>query len=169
MSRVFISLFVLFGLTTVAGAESTTLESAGVQFDPPPGWKVSKGDDGVYELAAELRSVVFRVAVVAVKDVKDAKARVGAELTKLVVEPKLSKPIKHEQNGLEGVRVLGRGVAGGNRVEVIALLLHSPKGPLVMVFGYGTPGMADGFKKATTAFLKSVKPVAIKAPAPRKR
>jgi len=157
MKRLIIISFVLL----IAGSSNAVWyphEDSGVTVDIPRSWKVTGDANSLQAKTKDGNAAVF-MRVMPAEKAEAALAALDAELSKVVQDLKHNAAEELEVNGLKAYWVDGTGQVDGHNVEVDVILVQTPKGQSLLVFGIIAEEAAKKQHKGMVRILRSIKPI----------
>lgn len=131
---------------------------SGVSVDIPGNWTVT-GDDHSLNAQTKDGEAGLYFIVMPADSTQAALNALDAELNKVVQNLTHGEGEDITINGLEGRSIEGKGTVEGAPVEVGVLIVKTPSGKMLLVFGIISETGAKKHSKALTRILKSIKPL----------
>ncbi|MCO4763279.1 MAG: hypothetical protein KC502_17310 [Myxococcales bacterium] len=145
-------------VATSAQAKDYPHKPAGVTISIPGTWKVD-GDDTTLSCVNKDESVGMFFAAVSGQKVEEAAREMKKVVTSAVKKLKMGKETEEKINGMPALIVDGKGVVEGKRVDVSAMLIHTPTGKFVLSFAIGKTGKWEKHTREVMGILKSLRPL----------
>jgi predicted Zn-dependent protease len=144
---------------SLASAEVKTHPTAKVQMDVPAGWKLS-GTPDQSSLVDPKDEVGFVLLVLDAADLKKAADELDARLAKMAKDVKWADKTKQVQlNGMDAVANKGTATINGKAADIAVLIVKTPSGKMLLVFGGVDSAKKAVHKAEVEAFINSIKPV----------
>jgi hypothetical protein len=157
----FLALAVLTLAAPLAHAEVKTFPAAKIQLDVPAGWTADTKESKMM-LVDPKNEVRFIIAVTEASDLGKAAAGLDAQLGKVATDMKwkAEKPAPIKHNGMDGFANKGTAKLNGKDVETAVLVLMTPSGKALLVFGAVLAAKKADHKATVDTFVQSIKPAA---------
>ncbi len=157
MKKLLILAVVLIAAGTLSAKKYPHADS-GVVVDIPGNWKVS-GDD--HSLHAETKDGLASLSFIVMggDSVEAAMSALDGELNKMVQNLTHGAGEDLTVNGMQAHSVDGKGTVEGHPVEVGVMLIKTPTGKVLMVFGIISEEGAKKHHKALVRILTGIKPI----------
>lgn len=142
----------------VAAAGTKTHKAAQIEFWVPDNWTLEGEEADQLTVSDPKGQVGLLFFVKDGKDIKAALAALDELIAKIATDVKMvGKPQKTTLNGLEAVVVDGTAKAEGKRVELSILVVKTPTGKYLAVFGVLEPAVKKKHEANLVKILGSLK------------
>jgi hypothetical protein len=153
-----LSLASLFFAVGPAAADTKIHRASQVQFWVPDNWTVEGEDKDQLTVADPKGQVGLLFMVRDAKDIKAALASLDESIDEMATDVKIvGKPQKTTINGLETVIVDGTGKAEGKPVELSVMVVKTPSGKYLAIFGVLEPAVKKKHEANLVKILGSLK------------
>jgi predicted Zn-dependent protease len=129
---------------------------SGVKVDIPNDWNVS-GDDHALEASTKDDLAHLYFIVMPAGSMEAALDSLDAELGKVVQDLSHGEPELMKLNGMDAVTVEGKGKVEGHAVEIGVMVVKTPSGKVLLVFGLVAQQGTAKHQRALGGILKSIK------------
>lgn len=158
MKRIMTAVFLVAMMFGIAAADTKTHKAAQIQFWVPDTWTVEGEDKDQLTVSDPKGQVGLLFLVRDGKDIKAALAALDDVIAKIATDVKMvGKPQKTTLNGLEAVVVDGTAKADGKPVELSILVVKTPNGKYLAVFGVLEPAVKKTHEANLVKILASLK------------
>ncbi len=131
---------------------------SGVTVDIPRSWKVTGDANSLQAKTKDGNAAVF-LKVLPAEKAEAALATLDAELAKTIQDLKHNPAEELEVNGLRAYWIDGTGSVDGHSVEVDVILVQTPNGHSLLVFGIIAAEAAEKQHKGMVRILRSIKAI----------
>lgn len=158
MKRIILAVLVsLVATLGTASAGTKTHRQTSVQFWIPDGWKVEESPE-MLSATDPKEQVALLFMVRDGKDTKAALAGIDEFIAKFATDVKSQAPEKVTINGMEGVAIDGTGKAEGKAIELSIVLLKTPSGKVLTIFGMIEASAKAAHEANLVKIIQSLKP-----------
>ncbi|MEO8703834.1 MAG: hypothetical protein ABI867_27535 [Kofleriaceae bacterium] len=148
----------LFAATGTAAADTKVHRASQIQFWVPDTWTVEGEDKDQLTVSDPKGQVGLLFMVRDAKDIKAALASLDESIEQMATDVKIvGKPQKTTINGLETVIVDGTGNADGKKVELSVMVVKTPSGKYLAIFGVLEPAVKKKHEANLVKILASLK------------
>ena len=150
---------VAFALPLAASAELKTHAAAHVEMDVPVGWKVG-GQGDVMTITDPKQEVGLMLAVLDAGDLGKATAAIDEKLKSVVTDVHWGapQPQAFKLNGMDAIGNKGAAKVHGKDAEIGVIVVKTPSGKLLLVFGGVDAAKKSEHKSEIDGFIASIKP-----------
>ena len=154
-------IIIIVGALFFAGSTNPTWyphHESGVTVDIPRSWKVTGDANSLQAKTKDGNAAVF-LKVLPAEKAEAALATLDAELAKTIQDLKHNPAEELEVNGLRAYWIDGTGSVDGHSVEVDVILVQTPNGHSLLVFGIIAAEAAEKQHKGMVRILRSIKAI----------
>lgn len=150
--------FVLVASATSAFARTAVSKTGGVQVDIPDSWKGAAKDDTLLIAADPSEDIALIFSVQPKQDTAKSIAALEKIFGDKIKKDTWEKPQDFTLNGMKGVSIDGKGVVAGHDALLSLVILATPNGHTVLIFGAMKAGTEAKHAAEILSIVKSLKP-----------